>query len=227
MKRLNSYFVNKLLEVIECMFCRNCGDKTEEGAKFCHNCGVEIGVSLPISKKEEQTTSSTQLGGLRETAEEYLARTDIKDAGEAEKYLNWIRALFWIVFLSIVVMRGLSESDSDLAVILFFPYIGVMIYFIYFCAKVLKAERLPKANALWCVVFAPFSWLYLYPLIADPLKIILGKKQPPIRLSDSEKAVERQKATEASKRFWRRFWMIIGIVISIFVVSLIVIYLLV
>ncbi|MCK4554743.1 zinc-ribbon domain-containing protein [Candidatus Parcubacteria bacterium] len=205
------------------MFCANCGTKIEENSKFCHNCGNSVINDLPTLKNEKQLNNEVNAttNDTRETAEEYLAKTDIKNVEEAKKYLGQLKALFWIVFLSMVVIRGLGESESELAVILFIPYIGLLIYFIYFCVKVLKAEKLPKANALWCVVFAPISWLYLYPSMADPLKIILGKKQPPIRLSDSER---KQKRTEANKKFWRKFWIIVGAVVGIFAIALVAIY---
>ncbi|MDD5043075.1 MAG: hypothetical protein PHD51_00180 [Patescibacteria group bacterium] len=152
----------------------------------------------------------------REIAEKYLARTDIKHTEQAREYLNRLKVLFWIAFVGSIVLRGLSESESELVVIFFILYIGFLVYFIYFCTKVLKAEKLSKANALWCMVFAPLSWLWFYPLITDPLKIILGEKQPPIRLSDAER---KQRATETNKKILR-LWISAGVVVLIFVVIL-------
>lgn len=209
------------------MFCANCGSKIEESSKFCHHCGANIGAHLSTPKKSKKTEQISEINvntdNTRETVIEYQAKTNIKSKEEAKKYLNQLRVLFWIVFLSMVVIRGLGESESELAAILFIPYIGLLIYFIIFSVKVLKAEKLSGANALWCIFFAPISWLYIYPLMADPLKIILGEKQPPIRLSEAEK---KQKTAEANKKFWRNFWIIIGVVVGVFVISLIAIFLL-
>lgn len=210
------------------MFCEKCGTKLDEGSKFCHSCGASVGNNLSIPKKarsvkrhEEAKKISIAPDNPRGTAEEYLAKTDIKDKEEAKKYLSQLKALFWLVVLSIIIIRGVGESESESAAVLYIPFIGLMIYFVYFCVKVLKAEKLPKANALWCVFFAPFSYFYLYPLMADPLKIILGEKQPPVRLSDTER---KQRASEANKKFWRTFWMIIGITGGLFALTLIAIY---
>ncbi len=181
------------------MFCANCGSKIEEDSKFCHHCGTNVGANLSTPQKTKKTEqiskSNTNTENARETMEEYQARTNIGSKEEAKKYLNQLRVLFWIVFLSMVVIRGLSKSESELAVILLVPYTGLLIYFIIFSVKVLKAEKLSSANALWCILFAPISWLYLYPLMADPLKIILGEKQPPIRLNEV-----KRKQDEANKK---------------------------
>ncbi len=210
------------------MFCENCGTKIEEDSKFCYNCGTIVGNNLPILKKVKQVKQhdeikKTNIGidNPRGTAEEYLTKTDIKNTEEAKKYLRQLKALFWLVFLSIIIIRGLGESESELAAILYIPYLGLMIYFIYFCVKVLKIEKLPKINALWCILFAPISYLYLYPLMADPLKIILGEKQPPAHLNDTER---KQKNIEANKKFWRTFWIIIGVVSVFFAIMITVIY---
>jgi hypothetical protein len=209
------------------MFCANCGSKIEKSSKFCHHCGVGVSANLLTLKKESKikqiSKPSLNTDNLRETLEEYQAKTNIKNKKEAKKYLNQLKALFWIVFLSMIIIHSLSELKSELATILFIPYILLLIYFIYFCTKILKAERLPKSNAALCIIFAPLSWAWLYPLMANPLKIILEEKQPPIRLNEAEK---KQKAAKANKKFWRNFWIITEIIIGIFTISLIAIFLL-
>jgi len=209
------------------MYCPECGLSLDKNCKFCHHCGVNIGADLLIPQKVKKTKqigrANVNVDKTRETVEEYQARTNIKSKEEAKKYLKQLRVLFWIVFLSIIAMRGLSESESELAVMLVIPYIGLLVYFIIFSVKVLEAEKLSGANALWWIFFAPISWLYIYPLMADPLKIILGEKQPPIRLSETER---KQKSVQANKKFWRNFWVITGTLFGIFVVSLIIVILL-
>ena len=206
---------------IKNMFCVSCGTKIKDEAKFCYHCGMNIDNSLLILKKEKQAGQNSEVkkdiksDNSRETAGEYLAKTDIKSKDEARRYLNQLKALFWIIFLGIFVL-----GESDILAILYF---GLFVYFIVFCLKLLNAEKLSKANAFWCIFFAPISWLHLYPLMANPLKIILGEKQPPIHLSNKER---EQKATEFHKKIWREFWMALKIVIGILTVILIAMYLL-
>ncbi len=211
------------------MFCINCGSKVEEGSKFCPHCGINFGVESLISKKENKTEQIDRISidSIRETVEEYQSRTNIKSKEEAKKYLSQLKAMFWIVSLSMIFMRIIGELESELTVILFIPYIGLLIYFIIFSVKVLKAEKLSGANALWCIFFAPISWFYLYPLMADPLKIILGKKQPPVRLSEMEIKQKAAKTVAANKRFWRNFWMIVGVVLGVLAIGSIIIFILV
>lgn len=207
-------------------YCANCGSQIEKDSKFCHNCGASVSAELPISKKNEQiNVASTD--SSRETAEEYQARTNIKSKEEAKKYLGQLKAFFWIVFVSMLVMRGLGESGSEIVFILLVPYIGLLVYFVVFSAKVLKAEKLSRASALLCIFFAPFSWLYLYPLMADPLKIILGEKQPPVRLSSAEIKKRAEKIAADDRKFWRNFWIIVGVFVGIFAFVLVAVSLLV
>lgn len=195
------------------MFCTNCGSKLEEGSKFCHCCGTSTkeSVSSTITGRSDQN---------RETKEGYLSRTGITlTKEEAKKYLRQTRSLFWLVFLALLMMRALSlnEETNDQFLILFFIFLPfyfiLLIYFIFYCTKVLKAEHISRANALWCVFFAPLSWLYLYPLITDPLKIIIGKKQPPILLNKEERR-------KRNKKSWRNFWIMIGFLVVIFILTL-------
>lgn len=37
------------------MFCAKCGNKIEEGSKFCHHCGTNISINLTNTKKETKT----------------------------------------------------------------------------------------------------------------------------------------------------------------------------
>ncbi|MDD4290095.1 MAG: zinc ribbon domain-containing protein [Patescibacteria group bacterium] len=163
------------------MFCQHCGVKIEENTKFCHHCGAKTNSNTLQLKKEGAKknieTQGSSINNERETVEEYLSKTNIKNKEEAKKYLNQFRILLWTVFISMVFVRGLNESAPEGSLMFGIIYLGLLIYLIIFCVKILSVEKQPKINAIWCIIFAPLSWLYLYPLIADPLKIIIGQKQ--------------------------------------------------
>lgn len=179
------------------MFCSNCGAEQPNESKFCQKCGHKI-------NRKDQKTRDLAL----------ITKAD------AKKYLIRLKILFWAVFLSIGVIRALGESKNELAAILFFPYLGLVIYFIIFCVKILKAEKLSKANALWCVIFAPISWLYFYPLITNPLKIILGEKEPPAVLSKEQVAEN----TKKSRRYIKIALIVFAVVCFILIAALLIFY---
>jgi hypothetical protein len=195
------------------MFCKNCGVRLDGDSLYCHNCGGNVGngsqikdkVSLkkrPATKTEPVAsfTPSDVKRGWRETREEYMARLDIASVEEARKYLTNIKALFWIVLISWAIIQGLAESQPETAALLWLPYIGLYIYFISYCYKILKKEKLPGSNAALCILFAPLSWFALYPTIANPLKIIIGVKEPPEYKTDEERAREQIAYRKSSRR---------------------------
>jgi hypothetical protein len=154
----------------------------------------------------------------RYTLEEYLAETNIKNKEEAKAYLRELRITFWVVFLCGSILYSLNESDNKLVFLFFIFYVCFSVYFIYFCFKLLKIEKIPTGNAWFCIIFAPISWLYLYPLLANPLKIILGEKQPPIRMSGAEK----QKIYEKSKRRWGKVSVVLWILTFLWLLGVVV-----
>lgn len=199
------------------MFCINCGVKLEKNSKFCYHCGILIEEDLILEKtkgvkKEIIKSGNTMPNEERETIEEFLAKTDIKSIEEARGYLVQIKILFWTAFLFMIFINALGESETELSTVFVVLYLIFLVYFIFFCAKVLKAERIPKSNAFWCIFFAPISWFYFYPLISDPLKIIVGEKKPPIRMSEEDR---KRLYKEGSKKFWKRFWVTVGIIIGV------------
>lgn len=212
------------------MFCHNCGKNISNEANFCHSCGekrmiVSVTKNLPDNTRSqkikdmpiEKESSDVKLQ-QPETRESFMARTNIKSVAEATGYLRKLKGLFWLIFISSALVRSLSEAGSGIFSLMFLVHIGLLIYFIYFCVKVLKAENLPKSNAIWSVVFAPISWFYFYPLIANPLKIITGTIEPPNPLTGDEK---KQRKIESDKKFWRRIKIGTGIFLTIFIIALV------
>ncbi len=173
------------------MFCANCGYKIEEKSKFCHHCGTGTNIDFINPKKTNKTEqiskNNVNVDNINEVVREYQARTNIKSKEEAKKYLKQLKNLLWMFFLNFILMIFFGESESGVAAIFYITHIGLLVYFVIFSLKLLKAENLSRANALWCVFFAPISWLLLYPLMANPLKIILGEKLPPTQLNNIRK----------------------------------------
>lgn len=46
------------------MFCRKCGDKIEESAKFCQKCGERVGVINSVESKEQGLSSKKFFGNI-------------------------------------------------------------------------------------------------------------------------------------------------------------------
>lgn len=153
------------------------------------------------------------------TKEEYLAATDIKSTKEAQKLLIDIQFLFVSVFVSLIIIKSLIGRINDgIYGLLSLVYLGLLVFFVTECMRVIKLTRLvTKAQAFWSVFFAPFSWFWFYPALTRPLKIILGKIAPPEKLPVHRTDEELKKIRKvADKKYWKTF----AIVTAIFVILL-------
>ena len=164
------------------MFCKKCGTKLGEDSKFCHTCGFSI-IAGGGDKKHQRDSSIVEKDkiisrGKLDSPEDYMLLTNIKSKKEAKRNLDLLILLFWLVFLSGAFIRAM-ENEDELLELFSLMYLLLLWCFIYFCIKVLRSLKLSKWNAVFCVIFAPISWLYLYSLMANPLKIILGRKELP------------------------------------------------
>lgn len=203
------------------MFCENCGNKIIEGTQFCHNCGSKI--SDDDHEEKKVSPQNNQSSNKPMTREDYMAHTNIKSEEEAKEYLNRLNFLFIAVFIGMVIVNGTADSiDEGLYAIIWLANIALIIYFVWYCVKVIKAEKISKATAAFSIIFAPISWLWFYPNITDPLKIIVGKKVPPVSLPNKLTLGERKKK---DKKFWRNFWIVMasifgGLILIIILISL-------
>lgn len=155
---------------------------------------------------------------------EYMAMTNIKSVEDAQKLLNNLKIFFWVTFLwyaALVYFGEYVPDDGNLGYSLFcFLYIVELIFFVSYCVKVLKAEKISKSDAIFCVILAPISWLWFYPGITEPLKIIIGEKQPPLRIYFEDAYLERERAR--NKNYWKWFFIILlGIVGVLFALGII------
>lgn len=196
------------------MFCENCGNKIIENTSFCHNCGAKMQNVYKNNKTEvESVKDVVKNDGKPMSRETYMAHTNIKSEEEARGYLNRLNFLFVAVFLGMLLVKGGADSmDDDIYTLLWLADIALLIYFVYFCVKVIKAEKISKASAIFSIIFAPISWFWFYPDITDPLKIIIGKKVPPINFPDKMTQEERK---IKDKKFWRKFWITIGVIFGV------------
>lgn len=158
--------------------------------------------------------------------EEYLASTSIKDADEAARYLKRLKILFWSFFWSGIVMQVISEIDTTNSryaifyLIAMASYFALLVYFTYFCAKVLKKTNRKQYNAMFCFLFAPISWFYYYPYITEPLKIITGEIPLPPRMSEKTKK-ELKHNYAKGRKFMKYFWISTAIFVALFILALV------
>lgn len=163
------------------------------------------------------------------TREEYLAKTQIKSVHEARSRLTHLRILFAVVFVFIILIRGgAGQIDQDTYFLIWVGYIGLLIYFVVYCVKVIKlTNHVTQTNAFWSIIFAPISWFWFYPEITKPLKIIIGEIEPPEKLPIHHTSEEAKKRREASdKKFWKMikivivsFAVIFGLIIAFIVID--------
>jgi len=163
------------------MLCNQCGLELPKKSKPCPRCGS--------NNKNTSDHKDKILDTDRITKEEYMALTNIKSPEEAKKYFTKLKKLFIGTFVFSTIMKIFSQVNDNGDINAFFDFIflvltvTILIYFIVYSVKVLKAEKLSKIYAAFCIILAPISWFWFYPYIMDPLKIILGEKKPPLRSS--------------------------------------------
>lgn len=193
------------------MFCKNCGQKqTSDDSKFCHNCGKGLNHIDTITPSSRQTSNATT---PRMTVEQYMARTNIKNVNEAENYLSKLKILFVTVFFGMFLTRYVADAYPDIYSLVFLLYLALLIYFVVYCVKILRLEKISRANAIFSILFAPLSWIWFYPEIANPLKIITGEKLPPEPSFFSEE--QKKLRQKNNKRFWKKFTIFIVACIGI------------
>lgn len=127
------------------------------------------------------------------TKEEYLAKTQIQSIEEAKTYLLRLRIFFISVFISMFLVKVFSD--------LFALYLVLLICFVIYCVKLRRLTKdVATTSAIWSVLFAPLSWIWFYPELTRPLRIIVGEIQPPEAISTIQD--KQAITTAANKRFW-------------------------
>ncbi|MBP9761243.1 MAG: hypothetical protein KBD15_03335, partial [Candidatus Magasanikbacteria bacterium] len=134
------------------MLCPNCSKPVVAHAPACAYCGTPLPQSsyLPQEPRTEIINGQEyKIGPM--TKEEYLASTRIESAEQAASYLLRIRLLFILVTVNSVIIQLLEEhATQTIYYIGLLVGLGVIIYFVYFCAKVLKACNRERWEAIFC-----------------------------------------------------------------------------
>jgi len=211
------------------MYCHNCGTQAGDKIKFCHNCGVGISTDSNVEQTKEVNTNQNKQQNIvgkpkGMTREEYMARTNIKSVEEAQGYLSRLKFLFIAVFVGMIIVKGGAESiNEDVYMLIWLVDIILLIYFVVYCVKVIKAEKIAKTSAALSIIFAPISWIWFYPAITEPLKIIIGEKEPPYSLPPELSPEEKEARKKAGdKAFWHKMKILLGVSFgAIFIICLI------
>jgi tetratricopeptide (TPR) repeat protein len=215
------------------MYCDKCGTEIRKGVKFCPGCGKKIEDShsvLSDLKPKKWNNKFVTEDEERITAKEYLMTTNVKDWDEARRLLTTVRLFFWWAFFALIIAHFVNESEVVSSFVDIINIISFLFYLWLFIvtAKWLKAVNSSVANTLW--LFIPICWLFIYPMIADPLKTILGIRKPPYRstftakksplhsanLHDNSKIIEQAKISK-----WKNIlYKSIGIIILLWLIGL-------
>jgi hypothetical protein len=149
------------------------------------------------------------------TKEEYRARTKLTSVDEAHSLLNRTRIIFAVEALATVLMQlSRYETSYPTYAIIWF---ALTIFFVIHCVVVIKKTReVTRAWAPWSVILAPISWIWFYPELVKPLKIVLGTEPVPDVIRPRLTAENRK---NINQKFWRN--LLIIFVISFVVVSMI------
>lgn len=137
------------------------------------------------------------------TSEEYRSRTKISSVAEAKTHLVRLQILFLVVaFVQIAGDIVQRISDSPLKPVLYVLQMAVILFFVGYCHRIIKlTEDVTKANLLWSIFFTPIGWIWFYPAITKPFKVIIGEMEAPETLpSPSELAKSRE---NVNKMYWR------------------------
>jgi len=221
---------------IKKIFCQNCDAEMPENLEVCSKCGRDIktGKSIhntsktdietkDIIEEKQSNTNKDIKTGEPMSIEEYMSYTNIKSVDEAQKYYSNLKMLFILVFIGLIVVKGMTGIDSGLYAIIWLADIALLIYFVVYCVKVVNAEKISKASAAFSILFAPISWFWFYPNIMEPLKIIIGKKTPPQSLTIKKEKTEKEKTEReiSNKKYWNKYWILMGVIFGIILLLII------
>ncbi len=147
------------------------------------------------------------------TRDEYRALTKIENEDDARNLLVRTNWLFTGVFIAMILSQVanavmLPEQGVAIGIV----YIALLIYLTVHSAQVIKrTQPVNKAWAGFAIIFAPISWIWFYPELVKPLKIIAGDMEPPTAV-DLPKPMTEEEHIAMKKRIRRHTWRTMGVI---------------
>lgn len=144
------------------------------------------------------------------TREEYQRHTEITSPDEARDYLWKLKISFCLVFIFMIVVQVMNfmGNTNEIFTMMIWLYILSIVMFVTYCSRVIRlTKKVNRADVIIGLVFAPISWIWFYPELVKPLKIILGELEPP-EVLELRKFPSPEVARAANIRFWGKFVLI-------------------
>lgn len=159
---------------------------------------------------------------INEDKKKYISLTNIKSRAEAKKYFIVLNVFFIISSIAYILYCVLSYKfpiylmpeifkEKGFLLSLFITngpiliLVVVMVFFTIYASKVIKAEKISNTYAIFCFFLAPISWIWFYPRIMSPLKIILGEEEILSRKFIQQQTIKDKKT---KSNFWLKFIII-------------------
>ncbi len=152
------------------------------------------------------------------TREQVQVRTRISSKKQAEQYLLIVRISYSICAL-LLLATNLATERTVLA-IGFLAFLSIL-WLTILNAFLLGRLKQNQWHAAWTFFFAPWTWFWLYPKVTRPLRIILGKLEPPEHLTTDDEYKELEGYRKQGKqRFWKTLSYIYGIPLALLVLMI-------
>ncbi len=156
------------------------------------------------------------------TKEEYSRHTSIASSGEANRLLNQTRVVFIVYIVLTIALRAAADSASDDSIV-FIALARVILIAVFLMCNISitrKTKRVTEAWAGWSILFAPISWIWYYPNLVKPLKVIAGIDAPPESIMSDEVFASRLQRSKERFRKSLRIWGVIAVAVILLSVAL-------
>lgn len=156
------------------------------------------------------------------TKEEYQKHASLASSEEANELLKQTRMAFVAYIILTIVLSSVADAASDNAMI-FVALARVMliaVFLTYNISITRKTKRVTEAWAGWSIIFAPVSWIWYYPNLVQPLKIVAGIVAPPEAIMSDEVFASRSQRAKERFRKSLRVWGIIAASVVLLAVAL-------
>jgi len=148
------------------------------------------------------------------TRKEYAEHVGLSEQ-EAQKYLDFLPILTWVLILVGAAIKlsmyilPLDFLQNILAITAFVCFDVLLVYWVIYCIKILRKTTRSGFNMFFGFLFFPIGLLWFYPYLVRPLKIVVGKIEPPEELPTSSDS------KASNKRVWRSVFKTMGLAVLI------------